>query len=254
MRFDILSLFPGFFKGPFSESLIKRALAKGLLEIGLVDIRDFANNKWRRVDDRPYGGGPGMVLMAEPVVKAIRSVRKEKSHVIYLSPQGTPLTAAKARSLATQSDHIILLAGHYEGIDERALKEVNEEISIGDYILTNGCLAAMVLLDAVMRFVPGFIGDERASSQDSFEEAVGGYFDWPHYTTPEEFEGEKVPQVLRSGNHKEIEKWRKNAALKKTEKVRPDLAKKVILGENHEQTSSDPEIRKGTAQKKSRPI
>lgn len=247
MRFDILSLFPHYFEGPFDESLIKRAKNRGILDIRLIDIRDFADNKWRRVDDRPYGGGPGMVIMAEPIVRAIRSVKTAESHVVYLTPQGTPLSAAKARALADKP-HLILLSGHYEGIDERALKEVDEEISIGDYVLTNGCLAAIVLLDAVARFVPGVIGDERAASQDSFEE---GRFDCPHYTRPEEFEGESVPPVLLSGNHREIDEWRKRAALKKTARVRPDLASKVILGEHHEQTSSDPEIGKGTNEEKS---
>ncbi len=225
MRFDILSLFPDYFVGPFDESIINQARKGGLLDINLVDIRNFAENKWRKVDDRPYGGGPGMVLMAEPVVKAIRSVKSEKSRTIYMSPQGAPLTAEKCRELASVP-HLILLCGHYEGIDERALvKEVDEEISIGDYVLSNGCIAAIVLVDAVARFVPGVIGDERAADEDSFE---GGLLDCPHYTRPEEFEGLEVPKVLLSGNHQKIAAWRKQAALEKTKRVRPDLfAKKV---------------------------
>ena len=245
MQIDILSLFPGYFQGPFDESMIKQAREKGIVNIQLIDIRDFAENKWRRVDDRPYGGGPGMVLMAEPVVKAIRSVRKEGSHVVYLSPQGVPLKAAKSRALA-EKPHLILLCGHYEGIDERALqKEVDEEISIGDYVLTNGCLPAIVLVDALLRFVPGVIGDARSADQDSFE---GGLFDCPHYTRPEVFEGEEVPPVLLSGNHQKIAEWRKEAALQKTKRIRPEF----ILGDYHEQTSSDPEARKKTDEKKSR--
>ena len=220
LKFSILSLFTGYFKGPFDESLLKKALDKKLIEIGLIDIRDFADNKWKKVDDRPYGGGPGMVMMAEPVVKAIRSVKQANSHVVYLSPQGKPLTAIKSRELALK-EHLILLAGHYEGIDERALTlEVDEEISIGDYVLTNGCLAACVLVDSVSRFVPGVIGHEDASSQDSFE---GGLLDCPHYTRPEVFEDLEVPPILLSGNHQKIAEWRKMQAEEKTKRVRPDL-------------------------------
>lgn len=224
MRFDILSLFPEYFKGPLDESIIKQAVKKGILDIRLVDIRDFADNRWRKVDDRPYGGGPGMVLMPEPVVKAIRSVKTPQSRVIYLTPQGVPLTAAKARKL-TEYEHLVLLCGHYEGIDERALEsEVDEEVSIGDYVLTNGCLPAIVLLDAVVRFVPGVLGHASAADEDSFEQ---GIFDCPHYTRPESFEGKPVPPVLQSGNHKEIAKWRKAKALDKTKRVRPDLLKNL---------------------------
>lgn len=220
MRFDILSLFPDCFQGPFNVSILQRAIQRKFLEIGLLDIRDFAENKWRKVDDRPYGGGPGMVLMAEPVVKAIRSVKTDRSRVIYLSPQGSLLTAKKCRELAKQ-EHLILLCGHYEGIDERALEsEVDEEISIGDYVLTSGCLPAMVLVDAVARFVDGVIGHELATSQDSFED---GSFDCRHYTRPEEFEGREVPKVLLSGDHQKISEWRKKTALEKTRRVRPDL-------------------------------
>lgn len=220
-RWDILSLFPDYFKGPFDESIIKRAKEKELLDIHHVDIRDYAENKFRRVDDRPYGGGPGMVIMPQPLTAAIRSARSQKSHVIYLTPQGSLLTAAKCRSLAAY-DHLVLVCGHYEGVDERVVElEVDEEISIGDYVLTNGCAAAIVVLDAVMRFVPGVLGHEDAANQDSFEQ--GGLLDCPHYTRPEEFEGLKVPDVLLSGNHKLIDKWRHQKALEKTRHVRPDL-------------------------------
>lgn len=223
MRIDILSLFPGYFRGPFDESIIMQARKKGILDINLVDIRNFADNKWHRVDDRPYGGGPGMVLMPDPVVKALKSVKTEKAKTIYLSPQGNPLTAAKCRELATL-DHLILLCGHYEGIDERALEEVDEEISVGDYVLTNGCLAAIVLVDATCRFVPGVLGHEGAANEDSFE--AEGIFDCPHYTRPLDYEGKRVPEVLLSGNHQEINKWRKAEAKKKTKRVRPDLFNK----------------------------
>lgn len=224
MEIDILSLFPGYFVGPFHESMIKRAIEKGLIDIRLVDIRDFSDARDRRVDDRPYGGGPGMVMMPQPVSAAIRHVKDAKSDgkskVIYLTPQGTLLTAAKARSLA-QEKHLILLCGHYEGIDQRILDcEVDEEISIGDYVLTNGCLAAIVLIDCLIRFIPGVLGHALAAEEDSFEK---GLLDCPHYTRPEVFEGVSVPPVLLSGHHQEIAKWRYEQARKKTEKTRPDL-------------------------------
>ncbi len=224
-KIDILSLFPGYFKGPFDESIIGLARKNGIIDIQLIDIRQFADNRYRRVDDRPYGGGPGMVMMPKPVVNAIRSVKQQKSHVVYLSPQGTILDAKKARELA-QYEHLILLCGHYEGIDERALSEVDEEISIGDYVLTNGCLPAIVLIDAVVRFIPGVLGHAGAADEDSFEAAKEGMFDCPHYTRPEVFEEKSVPDVLLSGNHKKIIEWRHEQAKKKTSRVRPDLSKK----------------------------
>lgn len=222
MKFDILSLFPDYFQGPFNVSMIKKAVERGLIEIHHVDMREFADNPHKQVDDRPYGGGPGMVLMPGPVVKAIRSRRTKSSHVVYLSPQGKPLDAARCKELA-KFDHLILLCGHYEGIDERALSlEVDEEISIGDYVLTSGMPAAAVLVDAVSRFVPGVIGHEEAASQDSFEE---GMFDAPHYTRPPTFEGLEVPQVLTEGHHLKIDQWRKSEAFEKTKRIRPDLVK-----------------------------
>ena len=220
MRIDILSLFPNYFQGPFDESIIAQARKKNLLDINLIDIRDYTDDKHRRVDDRPYGGGPGMVMMAEPVVKAIRDVKTKKTKTIYLTPQGKKLTAKKARALSKEQ-HLVLLCGHYEGVDERALElEVDEEISIGDYVLTNGCLPAIVLVDAVVRFIPGVLGHENAANEDSFE---NGIFDCPHYTRPEIFEGVEVPEILKSGNHKKIALWRKQKAIEKTKKVRPDL-------------------------------
>ncbi len=225
-RFDILSLFPDYFRGPFDQSIVKRAVLQGIIDIGLTDIRDFAENKHRRVDDRSFGGGPGMVLMPEPVSKAIRSVRTAGSKVIYLSPQGSLLTAKKARELS-EIKHLILLCGHYEGIDERVLEtDVDEEISIGDYVLTNGCPAAMILLEAVIRFIPDVLGHPEAAARDSFEE---GIFDCPHYTGSLIFEGKEVPEVLRSGNHKNIKQWRDEKALEKTKRIRPDLVAKLDI-------------------------
>jgi len=222
MRYDILSLFPELFSGPFDESILKRAREKGLIEICHVNIRDFSEGKHRRVDDRPYGGGPGMVMMPEPLCKAIRSVKSGKEHVVCLSPQGGALTAAKCRELA-QKEHLVLVCGHYEGIDQRVIdSEVDEEISIGPYVLTNGALPAMVLVDAVSRFIPGVLGNEASAAQDSFEEEG---FDCPHYTRPELFEGMRVPEVLLSGNHKEIAAWRRKTAAGNTRRRRPDLMK-----------------------------
>lgn len=220
LEIDILSLFPEYFAGPFDQSMIKQARKKGILEIRLLNIRDFSEDKHKRVDDRCYGGGPGMVLMAPPVAKAIRSVRKLHSRVIYLTPQGAPLTTAKCQELA-RYEHLVFLCGHYEGVDQRVIdSDVDEEISIGDYVLTNGCAAAIIVVDALVRFVPGVLGDERAPHQDSF---VEGLLEGPHYTRPEIFEGEKVPDVLLGGHHEKIRQWRQEQALKRTKKVRPDL-------------------------------
>jgi tRNA (guanine37-N1)-methyltransferase len=225
MRIHILSLFPDYFKGPFDVSMIKRARERGVLEIELVDIRDFAEGRHKKVDDRPYGGGPGMVLMPGPLCKAIRSCKTSNSRVIYLSPQGSLLSAKTCERLAEYS-HLILVCGHYEGIDERVIeKEIDEEISIGDYVLTNGCLSSIVLVDAVSRFVPGVIGNEEAAYQDSFQ---SGFFDGPQYTKPFEFEGSSVPEVLLGGHHEEIRKWKREKALNKTKKIRPDLVSETL--------------------------
>ena len=224
MRVDILSLFPEYFTGPFDQSMIKQVRDKGILDINLIDIRDFAEGKHRQVDDRPYGGGPGMVLMPEPVVKAIRSVKTDESHTVYLTPQGEPLSANKSRQLS-KHQHLILVCGHYEGIDERAIQiEVDEEISIGDYVLTNGCIAAIVVVDAMMRFIPGALGHEQAAEQESFENSI---LDYPHFTRPEEFLGMRVPEVLLSGHHQKIRQWRQEQAYQKTKCMRPDLIKSL---------------------------
>ena len=220
MRFDVLSLFPAYFRGPFDESILKRAQQNGLLDIRLHDIRAFAEGKRQRVDDRPFGGGPGMVLMPVPTLRAIHSVVRPQSHVIYLSPQGPKLTSRRCRELA-QEEHLVLLCGHYEGVDERVLQgAVDEEISIGDYVLTNGCLAAIVLIDAVARFVPGVLGDPASAEEESFS---AGLLDHPHYTQPASLEGDDVPQALLSGDHGRIRAWRRVRAMEKTAVVRPDI-------------------------------
>jgi tRNA (guanine37-N1)-methyltransferase len=220
MRWDILSLFPEYFHSPFQTSILKRAIEKKLIEIELWNLREFSSDRWQRVDDRPYGGGPGMILMAEPLIKAIRSIRREETRVIYLSPQGKILTPSIAKRLA-QEKHLLFVCGHYEGIDERVIeKEVDEEISIGDYVLSNGCLAALVLGDVVARFIPGVLGHSQSAEQDSFQK---GFFDTPHYTKPFEFEGVCVPEILLSGHHQKIFEWREKKGKEKTALVRPDL-------------------------------
>jgi len=220
VHIEVLSLFPEYFQGPLSESMLKRAQEKALIEINLVNIRDYALDKHRKVDDRPYGGGPGMVLMPEPLTRAIEARKREDTYVVYMSPQGEKLSASLAKEMAKKKE-MLIICGHYEGIDERVIqKEVDKEISIGDFVLTNGCLAACVFIDAMSRFIEGVVGDQKGVHEDSFE---SGLLDWPHYTRPENFEGMKVPQVLLSGNHKEIELWRKREARKKTEVMRPDL-------------------------------
>jgi len=220
MDIDVLSLFPEYFEGPFKVSMIKRAIEKGLINIRLTNIRDFGEGKHRKVDDRPYGGGPGMVLMPGPACQAIRSVKRQDSHVVYLSPQGKLFNAKVAFRLA-KLPHLVLICGHYEGLDERVIEqEVDEEISIGDYVLTNGCLASIVLIDATARFIPGVLGHEEATQYESFQQ---GILEGPSYTRPEMFEGLEVPEVLKSGHHADIEKWRMQKGLEKTERVRPEL-------------------------------
>lgn len=227
MDIDILSLFPDYFRGPFDESIIKRAREKGIININHVDLRSFGSGKHKRVDDRPYGGGPGMVLKPEPLKLGLDSVKRSDSHVIYVSAQGQLLDNQMCKRLSTYS-HLILLAGHYEGIDERIIRTyVNEEISIGDYVLTNGALASIVIVDALIRFVPGVLGNEESCLQESFEE---GIFDCPHYTRPSSFEGQKVPEVLLSGDHEAIRKWRREEAVKKTKVNRPKLYSGLNFG------------------------
>lgn len=231
MDIDILSLFPSYFDSPFSCSMMKRAREKGLINIRTIDIRDFSTERFHQVDDRPFGGGPGMVLKPEPVIKAIRSVKREDSHVVYLSPQGRMLKAGMCEELAKSHSHVIILCGHYEGVDERIIElEVDEEISIGDYVLTHGGPAAVVFVDAVSRFIPGVVGHPEAVYQDSFHQEE--IFDAPHYTRPVEFEGLEVPKVLLGGHHKEIDKWRRARARAKQKQVRPELTKKIDEVEN----------------------
>ena len=224
MIIDVLTLFPGMFRGPIDESIIKKARDRGLVQLNIHDIRDYTHDKHRTADDRPFGGGPGMVMKPEPIFECIEKLRKEKSRMIYLTPQGTKFDQALARRL-TREKHLVLLCGHYEGVDQRVRDVlVDEEISIGDYVLTNGALPAMVLIDAVVRLLPGVLGDADSAARDSFSQRV---LDYPHYTRPEVFREMKVPEVLLSGDHQRIDRWRKQQAKNITKKVRPDLLEEI---------------------------
>ncbi len=226
MRIDVLTLFPEMFASPLNFSIVKRAQQRGLVQIALSNIRDFAKSSYNKVDDSPYGGGAGMVLMCQPVFDCLESVQKQDSNsgrVILLTPQGRKFDQQLAKELSAEK-RIILIAGHYEGFDERIrIGTGAEEVSIGDYVLSGGELPAMVIIDAIVRLLPDALGDEDSAANDSFSD---GLLEYPQYTRPEEFKGLKVPDVLLSGNHKEIDKWRKQQALEKTEKQRPDLLDK----------------------------
>lgn len=220
MKFDVLTLFPEMFNS-LKESIIGRAVENNLIEINLTNIRDFSKNKHKKVDDTPYGGGAGMVIRPDVVYDAYTSLKDENAKVIYMSPKGTVLNQEKVKSLAKEN-HLIILCGHYEGIDQRVLDEiVDEEISIGDYVLTGGEIPAMVLIDSVSRYVEGVLNEE-STSEESFSE---GLLEYPQYTRPEEFRGKRVPDVLISGHHENIRNWRKEQSLMITKKNRPDLLK-----------------------------
>jgi tRNA (guanine37-N1)-methyltransferase len=221
MRIDVFSLFPTIFESPLRESLLGRAVTAGVLDIRVHDIRDETSDPHHQVDDEPFGGGPGMVMKAEPVFSAVESLGRDRGRTIVLSPAGRRLDQPLARELAAEA-WLVLICGRYEGIDERVVEGLPaEEISIGDYVLSGGELPALVLLEAVTRLVPGVIGKEESHGRDSFGEE--GILDHPHYTRPREFRGMTVPDVLLSGNDAEIERWRRSAALDKTRRNRPDL-------------------------------
>ena len=225
MKFDILTLFPEMFE-PINQSILGRAQEKNIIDINVINIRDFSENKHKKVDDTPYGGGAGMVIMPDVVYRAYNSIDNiENAKVIYMSPQGQTLNQTKVESLAKE-EHLIILCGHYEGIDQRVLdKIVDEEISIGDYVLTGGEIPAMALIDSVSRYVDGVLTGE-SIKEESFSQ---GLLEYPQYTRPEVFEGVKVPEVLLSGHHENINKWRKEQSLHITEKKRPDLLKNYPL-------------------------
>ena len=223
MRFDVLSLFPRTIEGFVGESIIGRALERGIIEINSLDLRRWAKGRHRETDDRPFGGGAGMVLKPEPLFDAIEEISSEHTKVIYMAPDGEKLDAEVSKELASEK-HLLLVSGHYEGIDQRVRdKLVDREISIGDYVLTNGSLAASVLVDSVARHVPGVLGDEDSLKDESFE---GKLLSYPQYTRPNEYRGMTVPEVLISGNHAEIREWREEQRLAKTKRLRPDLLHK----------------------------
>ena len=226
MRFDVLTLFPEMFE-VLNESIIGRAKEKGLINVNLINIRDFSKDKHKKVDDTPYGGGAGMVIQPDVVYDAYNSVKSEKAKVIYMSPQGKKLEQKKVEELSKQ-EHLILLCGHYEGIDQRVLDEiVDEEISIGDYVLTGGELPAMVLIDSVSRYVEGVLKDD-STKEESFSQ---GLLEYPQYTRPEVFKNKQVPEVLLSVHHKNINKWRREQSVKITLNKRPDLLEKIELSD-----------------------
>lgn len=226
MQFDVLTLFPEMFE-TLKQSIIGKAEEKNLININLINIRDFSKNKHKKVDDTPYGGGAGMVIQADVVYDAYKSIKDENAKVIYLTPQGKTLNQKKVEQLSKEK-HLILLCGHYEGIDQRVIdKIVDEEISIGDYVLTGGEIPAMVLIDSVSRYVEGVLSED-STSEESFSQ---GLLEYPQYTRPETFEGEKVPEILLSGHHKNISKWRRCQSLKNTYFKRPELLEKAELSE-----------------------
>jgi tRNA (guanine37-N1)-methyltransferase len=228
MRIDIITIFPKMFEPVLNESIIKRAREKGKVKIYIHNLRDYSRGKHRKVDDRPFGGGSGMVMRPEPIFDAVKDIsselRAQSSKVILLSPQGKRLNQKLAKRLSRYK-HLIVICGHYEGIDERVRQYlVDEEVSIGDYVLTGGELAAMVLVDGMVRLLPGVLGDKNSLNFESFE---GNLLEYPQYTRPANFKGMKVPKILLSGNHKKISEWRKHEAIKSTRKKRPDLLANV---------------------------
>lgn len=233
MRIDVLTLFPDMFRMPLSYSILKRAQEQNIVEIVLSNIRDFATDSYRKVDDKPYGGGPGMVMMPGPVFDCVEHVRNQASEpgrVILLTPQGVPLTQAKAVELSAET-RLILIAGRYEGFDERIRTGLDaEQVSIGDYVLSGGELAAMVVIDTVVRLLPGALGDEQSATDDTFGD---GLLEYPQYTRPEEFRGIKVPDILLSGDHAKIAAWRNQKQLERTQQWRPDLYEKYLKEQAH---------------------
>ena len=224
MKIIILTLFPEMFDGFLTNSIIKRAIAKNVVEIKLVNIRDYTKDKNHRVDSAPIGGGAGLIMKCQPIVDSINDNKNKNSKIIMLSPRGTTFNQAKAKNLSKEKD-IILLCGHYEGIDERVNKYVDEQISIGDYVLTGGELGAMVISDSIIRLLDGAIADE-STMEESFDDNL---LEYPQYTEPYDFKGDKVPDILYSGNHQAIAKWRRKKSLKLTKEKRPDMFEKVKL-------------------------
>lgn len=248
MRFDLLTIFPDFFNGPFEHGIIRRARQQGLIEIGIHDLRSFTDDRHHIVDDRPFGGGDGMVLKPEPIFRGVESLlapdgmpdfQRSGTAVILLSPQGRVFSQAEARRLASDYSRLVFICGRYEGVDERVVEHlVTEELSIGDYVLTGGEIPALVIIDAVTRLLPNVLGSDTSAVHDSFSEGAAGspgsagILDFPHYTRPAEFRGWRVPEVLIGGHHGEVAKWRRRAALWKTLRRRPELLATAALSDD----------------------
>jgi tRNA (guanine37-N1)-methyltransferase len=239
VKCDVLTIFPELITAYLNEGIMKRAREKNILDAKVYNIRDFATGRHKEVDDSPFGGGAGMVFKAEPIFRALESLRKDGVHrkVIYMSPRGMPFDQSLAEELSEEPHRLVFLCGRYEGVDERVIESlVDTEISIGDYVITGGELAALVVIDAATRLIPGVLGDESSVEDESFS---WGLLDYPHYTRPRDFRGLSVPQVLLSGNHDEIRLWRRKQALKKTIRMRPDIIKKVELSDRDKKILSE---------------
>lgn len=231
LRVDVITLFPGMFYGPFGESILKRAVDRGIVELNVVDLRDYTDDPYRTVDERPFGGGAGMVMKIEPLDRAVQDLKTEKSQVVLMTPQGKPFQQSDAVNLAN-AEHLIIICGHYEGVDERVRESlVDLEISIGDYILTNGNLAAMVVTDAITRLIPGVLDGQETLDDESFN---GDLLEYPHYTRPRVYKNMEVPEVLLSGNHAKIKDWRLEQAKQRTKERRPDLWANAFKDKNGE--------------------
>lgn len=251
MIFDILTLFPEMFLSPLKESIIGKACEEGVITVNLTNIRDYAEGRHRVTDDYPYGGGKGMIMKPEPIIRGIKAIRSRhpEAWVILMTPQGNPLRQEVAKRLAHVS-RIVLVCGRYEGVDERVRDVVDEEISIGDYVLTGGEPAALVVIDAVSRLIPGVLGDKGSSEEDSFSQ---GLLEYPQYTRPREFEGRKVPEVLLSGDHQTIEQWRRRESLRRTCERRPDLLTDAELSKEDQAFCDELKGASGTRGKIGRP-
>lgn len=229
MKISVLTTFPEMVAPMLDSSILGRAQKNGILDIEIINIRDFADNKHHNTDDYPFGGGVGMLMMAQPIFSAFESIKTENSYSIYLSPQGDTFNSDMAKTFSSK-EHLILLCGHYEGVDQRVIDNlIDQEVSIGDYVLTGGELAAVAVIDATSRFIDGVLGSNSSAENDSFSD---GLLEAPQYTRPADFNGIKVPEVLLNGNHKEIAKWQREMQLKNTLKKRPDLLKTAVLSEN----------------------
>ena len=233
MKIDVLTLFPEMFSGPMDVSIVGRARKAGLLDLRLQNLRQWTHDRHKTVDDKPFGGGAGMVLKPEPIFEAVESLADEKTHVILTAPAGRPFTQAIARALA-EKEHLLFICPSYEGVDDRVCEAlVDNELSIGDYVLTNGGLPAMVIIDAITRLLPGALGDDESAKDESFSH---GLLEYPHYTRPAEFRGMKVPEILLSGHHAEIEKWRAEQSKRRTAERRPDLLSAELKTNNERGT------------------